>query len=136
MLVALLSICIAFASLQKAPPTSALRTDIEKLTQALTKRDLTALRAEISSSRIYVEIDGRRGAYLSNSQAVVVLENFMRTRIAIQTRFDLITDDGQSGSATGFLAARIDGRPVNYKLNLGFILSENKKWLMTRLSLK
>src|SRR5947209_17486659 len=125
MLAIVLSIFILM--FQASPKTSGLKADIERLADALQMRDLAALRSEISPSRIYVEIEGREGAYLSNSQTVVVLENFMRTRDAIQTRFELITDDGQTGSATGLLDARIRGRPVNYKLNLGFILSENKR---------
>jgi len=119
-----------------SPMSSGLKADIEKLSGALTKRDLPALRSEISSARIYVELDGREGAYLSNSQTVVVLENFMRSRRAIQTRFDLITDNGQSGSATGILTAKVNGRTLTYKLNLGFILLDNKKWVITRLSIR
>src|SRR4051812_45755290 len=115
MLVLIFSILLSSLSM-----SSGLKADIEKLSDALTKRDLATLRAEISPARIFVEIDGRQGAYLSNSQTVVVLENFIRTRRAIQTRFDLITDNGQSGSATGILAAKAEGRSVTYKLNLGF----------------
>ena len=119
-----------------APKEGGLKADIERLADALTKRDLATLRTEISASRIYVDIEGRSGAYLSNSQTVVVLEDFMRTRDALQTRFELITDDGQSGSATGSLRARVRGREVSYKLNLGFILAENRRWLLTRISIK
>jgi hypothetical protein len=132
MLALIISIFLSLLS----PMSSSLKADIEKLSDALTKRDLPTLRSEISSARIFVEIDGREGAYLSNSQTVVVLENFMRSRRAIQTRFDLITDNGQSGSATGILTAKVGGRVLSYKLNLGFILIENKRWVIMRLSIR
>jgi hypothetical protein len=132
MLALIVSIFLSLLS----PMSSSLKADIEKLSDALTKRDLPTLRSEISSARIFVEIDGREGAYLSNSQTVVVLENFMRSRRAIQTRFDLITDNGQSGSATGILTAKVGGRVLTYKLNLGFILIENKRWVIMRFSIR
>ena len=133
----LFAVLFLFQSGGKAAPTaSGLKADIERLSSALTKRDLATIRSQISDSRIYVEMPGTQKSYLSNSQTVVVLENFMRTRDALQTRFDLVTDDGQSGSATGTLQARMAGRIASYKLNLGFVLSESRRWILTRISIR
>ena len=113
-----------------------LSNQIQKLKDALNKRDIESLRAQISPSRIYVEIAQKPGAYLSNSQTAMVMESFIRTRSAISSVFDFITDDGETGSASGTLSATESGRQVSYRLNFGFILSSAGTWLLNRISMK
>ena len=123
--------------------TGTLRDQIGKLADALNRRDLKVIRSQIGSSRIYVEMTDRPGAYLSNNQTLVVLESFIRSQTSISSVFDFVNDDGLTGSASGTLVAWKDGRSVSYKLNFGFTKSENAiwtsdhpYWLLTRISMK
>ena len=113
-----------------------LRDQIRRLADALNRRDLDTIRAQISSSRIYVEIADRTGAYLSNSQTLVVIESFIRSQTSIASAFDFVTDDGQNGSASGTLLTRKAGHSTSYKLNFGFTKNGYNVWLLTRISIK
>ncbi len=113
-----------------------LRGQIRRLADALNRRDLDTIRAQISPSRIYVEIADRTGAYLSNSQTLVVIESFIRSQTSIASAFDFVTDDGQNGSASGTLLTRKAGHSASYKLNFGFTKNGYNVWLLTRISIK
>jgi hypothetical protein len=121
--------------------TKTLRDQIGKLADALNQRDLKTVRSQISPFRIYVEIADRPGAYLSNSQTLVVMESFIRSQTSISCVFDFVNDDGFSGSASGTLVAWKNGRSISYKLNFEFTKSEATSgdrpyWLLTRIGIK
>ncbi|GEM_PF-3587503 len=124
------------AVLAPGAPAVSLRDEIKKLADAMNRRDLEALRSEITASRIYVELTDRPGAYLTSSQTAIVMQSFLESRTSISSTFDLITDDGERGSASGHLAARKDGQPVNYRLNFGFLKNDEGKWVLTKISIE
>ncbi len=113
-----------------------LRTQIQKLIVALNKRDLDSVRSQISPSRVFVEITTKPGAYLSNSQTILVMESFIRTRTGISSVFDFVSDDGRFGSASGTMTATEGGRRVSYRLDFGFVLSGGGSWLLSRISIR
>jgi hypothetical protein len=115
---------------------SGLKEQVKKLTEALNKRDLEVIKAQIAPSRIYVEVSDRAGAYLSNSQTLVVMETFLRSRTAVNAAFEFISDDGVIGSASGTLTARKDGRIIRYKLNFGFVKQDKGSWHLNRISMR
>lgn len=115
---------------------SGLKEQVKKLTEALNKRDLEVIKSQIAPSRIYVEVSDRAGAYLSNSQTLVVMETFLRSRTAINAAFEFISDDGVIGSASGSLTARKDGRIIRYKLNFGFVKQDKGAWHLNRISMR
>jgi hypothetical protein len=108
---------------------------VQRLADALNHRDLAAIRAQIHPSRIYVEVDNK-SAYLSHSQTLVVMETFFKSRSSVTSTFDFVSDDGVTGSASGSLAARKDGKAVRYRLNFGFSRNESGAWLLTRISMR
>lgn len=112
-----------------------LRQQVQKLADALNHRDLAAIRAQIHPSRIFVEVDNK-SAYLSHSQTLVVMETFFKVRSSVTSTFDFVSDDGVTGSASGSLAARKDGKAVRYRLNFGFTRSDAGAWLLTRISMR
>ncbi len=113
-----------------------LREQLQKLTDAFSRRDLETIRSQISPDRIFVEIADRAGAYLTNSQTAAVIESFLRTRTAVNCSFEFVSDDGKTGSAAGVLNARSNGRSLSYKLNFGFAKNEKGVWLLTRISMR
>jgi len=113
-----------------------LRDQIRKLSEAINKRDLETIRTLISPSRIFVEIGSKQGTYMSSSQTVAVVESFIRSRSAISTSFDFVTDDGQTGSASGMLSAVESGRAVSYRLNFSFLRGANREWLLSKITMK
>ncbi len=115
---------------------SGLKQQVKKLTEALNKRDLEVIKAQIAPSRIYVEVSDRAGAYLSNSQTLVVMETFLRSRTAVNAAFEFVSDDGVIGSASGTLTARKDGRIIRYKLNFGFVKQDKGSWHLNRISMR
>jgi hypothetical protein len=115
---------------------SGLKEQVKKLTEALNKRDLDVIKAQIAPSRIYVEVSDKAGAYLSNSQTLVVMETFLRSRTAVNAAFEFISDDGVIGSASGTLTARKDGRLIRYKLNFGFVKQDKGSWHLNRISMR
>lgn len=115
---------------------SGLKEQVKKLTEALNKRDLEVIKSQIAPSRIYVEVSDRAGAYLSNSQTLVVMETFLRSRTAVNAAFEFISDDGVIGSASGTLTARKDGRIIRYKLNFGFVKQDKGAWHLNRISMR
>ena len=115
---------------------SSLKDQVKKLTEALNKRDLDVIKAQIAPSRIYVEVSDKAGAYLSNSQTLVVMETFLRSRTAVNAAFDFVSDDGVIGSASGSLTARKDGRLIRYKLNFGFVKQNKGGWHLNRISMR
>ncbi len=132
------SLALLLSTLLTAPQPAkgSLAQEVHKLTEAINRRDLNALKAEVSPSRIYVEIADKPGAYLTSSQTVVVMESFMQNRTSLNSSFEFVTDDGERGSASGQLAARYDGRPVTYRLNFGFLKNDQGKWQLTKISMK
>jgi hypothetical protein len=115
---------------------SGLKEQVKKLTEALNKRDLEVIKAQIAPSRIYVEVSDKAGAYLSNSQTLVVMETFLRSRTAVNAAFEFVSDDGVIGSASGTLTARKDGRIIRYKLNFGFVKQDKGAWHLNRISMR
>ncbi len=113
-----------------------LREQITKLFAALNKRDLEAIKAQISPNRIFVEISDKAGAYLSNSQTLAVMESFLRSHTAVSAKFEFDSKEGTNGSASGALTARKDGRTFTYRLNFGFVLNDKGNWLLTRISMR
>jgi hypothetical protein len=122
-------------ALTQSPSDNKLREQVERLTDALNHRDLAAIRAQIHPTRIYVEVDNK-AAYLSHSQTLVVMETFFKTRTSVTSTFDFVSDDGITGSASGTLSARKDGRSVRYHLNFGFTRTDAGAWLLTRISMR
>ncbi|HET6511645.1 MAG TPA: hypothetical protein VFH43_05600 [Candidatus Kapabacteria bacterium] len=115
---------------------SSLKDQVKRLTEALNKRDLDVIKAQIAPSRIYVEVSDKAGAYLSNSQTLVVMETFLRSRTAVNAAFEFVSDDGVIGSASGTLTARKDGRLIRYKLNFGFVKQTKGGWHLNRISMR
>ncbi|HET6511028.1 MAG TPA: hypothetical protein VFH43_02465 [Candidatus Kapabacteria bacterium] len=115
---------------------SGLKEQVKKLTEALNKRDLDVIKSQIAPSRIYVEVSDKAGAYLSNSQTLVVMETFLRSRTAVNAAFEFISDDGVIGSASGSLTARKDGRLIRYRLNFGFVKQDKGSWHLNRISMR
>lgn len=113
-----------------------LKEQVKKLSDALNKRDLDAIKAQIAPSRIYVEVGDKTGAYLSSSQTLVVMETFLRSRTAVNSIFEFVSDDGVIGTASGSLTARKEGRLIRYKLNFGFTKSSKGDWLLNRISMR
>lgn len=113
-----------------------LKDQVKRLATALNKRDVEAIRSQIAPSRIYVEVANKAGAYLSNSQTLVVMESFLRTRTTVNTAFEFVSDDGHIGSAAGSLTARKDGKLVRYRLNFGFIKTAKGDWQLSRISMR
>ncbi len=134
----LLSVLLLFSPLLAAPQPAkgSLREEVKKLSEAINHRDLDALKSTVSPSRIFVEISDRPGAYLTSSQTVVVMESFMQSHGSLNSTFELVTDDGERGSAAGQLSARLSGRPVTYRLNFGFLKNDHGKWQLTKISMK
>jgi hypothetical protein len=115
---------------------STLKDQVKQLTEALNKRDLDVIKSQIAPSRIYVEVSDRAGAYLSNSQTLVVMETFLRSRTAVNAAFEFVSDDGVIGSASGSLTARKDGRIIRYRLNFGFVKQTRGNWQLNRISMR
>ncbi|MEO6940348.1 MAG: hypothetical protein ABI444_09460 [Candidatus Kapaibacterium sp.] len=113
-----------------------LREQITKLFTALNKRDLEAIKSQISPNRIFVEISDKAGAYLSNSQTLAVMEAFLRSHTSVSAKFEFDSKEGPNGSASGALTARKDGRTFTYRLNFGFVLNDKGNWLLTRISMR
>jgi hypothetical protein len=113
-----------------------LRDQVKRLAEALNKRDLNVIRSLIAPSRIYVEVAGKEGAYLSKSQTLVVMESFLRTRSSLNAIFDFVSDDGAAGSASGFLSARKDGKLVRYRLSFGFVKTARAEWYLNRITMR
>ena len=122
-------------SLTQSSNDDKLREQVRRLADALNHRDLAAIRAQIHPTRIYVEVDDK-SAFLSHSQTLVVMETFFKSRSSVTTTFDFVSDDGVTGSASGTLSARKDGRAVRYRLNFGFTKNDGGSWLLTRISMK
>jgi ketosteroid isomerase-like protein len=122
-------------TLSQKQPDDKLRQQVQKLADALNHRDLAAIRAQIHPTRIYVEVDDK-AAYLSHSQTLVVMETFFKNRSSVTSTFDFVSDDGVTGSASGTLSARKDGKPVRYRLNFGFTKNDAGAWLLTRISMR
>ena len=113
-----------------------LRAQIERLFQALNKRDLETIKSQISPQRIYVEVSDKMGAYLTNSQTLAVMESFLRSHTALSAKFEFDSSDGGNGSASGSLTARKDGKTLTYRLNFGFTRNQRGAWLLTRISMR
>ena len=99
---------------------SKLKEQIARLSSALNRRNLEEIKAQIGANRIYVEIADKAGAYLSSNQALVVMESFLRSRSAVTSNFEFVSENGSNGSASGSLTAQKEGRIVSYKMNFGF----------------
>lgn len=113
-----------------------LKGQVKRLAEALNKRDLDVIRSQIAPSRIYVEVAGKEGAFLSKSQTLVVMESFLRTRSALNAVFDFVSDDGNAGSASGFLTARKDGKLIRYRLSFGFVKTGHAEWYLNRITMR
>jgi hypothetical protein len=126
-------ISLLFATTIHANPLAA---HLQRLTSALSSRNLDSLRLLIEPTKVFVELSPKPGSYLSPSQTLAVIESFFQSHLPISFSYILVKEEKNNGIAIGSLTSSEEGRRINHKVNFGFQKSKQGDWILTRINIK
>ncbi len=129
-------ISLASSSLfsQKISKTS-LTTEIKHIQGLLASRSLDSLKNIFSEARIFVDVDNVSNTYLSQSQTLRVVSDFITQHSPLGLSIITTKEFAISGIALGGVKS-FRGEKPSFKLTLGFLLSKKGSWLINRISIR
>lgn len=122
-----------FYSTVQAEPLSA---HLQRLTSALSSRNLDSLRSLIDPNKVYIEIFPKEGSYVSPAQTLSIFESFFHNHPPVSFSFILVKEEGISGIASGSLLTSENGRMITHRVSFGFQKNKSGSWLLNRISIR